>query len=102
MPLGTFLSNALGTALLGTFHILQNAHSPLSHNTCILLQGLADGYCGCLTTVSTYVAEVRTLDDRKAWFYAAISWATGQLLLLVILGPSFWAGHAREQQTCSF
>jgi CrcB protein len=102
MPLGTFIANVLGTALLGTFHVLQNTPTPVSQNACTILQGLADGYCGCLTTVSTFAAEVGTLTKRKAWFYAAISWSAGQLLLLVILGSSFWAGHVREQQTCSF
>jgi fluoride exporter len=102
MPLGTFTANALGTALLGTFHVLQNTPTPRSQNACTILQGLADGYCGCLTTVSTFAAEVGALPDWKAWFYAAVSWSAGQLLLLVILGPSFWTGHAREQITCSF
>lgn len=102
MPLGTFTANAFGTALLGVFHVLQNTASPKSAGACALLQGLSDGYCGCLTTVSTFAAEVGSLKKGKAWFYAAASWMTGQLLLLVILGPSFWAGHVREQQTCKF
>lgn len=102
MPLGTFTANALGTAMLGTFHLLQNTPSPLSQNACAILQGLADGYCGCLTTVSTFAAEVATLTTWKAWFYGTVSWTTGQLLLLVILGSSFWAGNVREQQTCKF
>lgn len=102
MPLGTFVANSLGTALLGTFHVLQNTPTPVSPNTCAILQGLADGYCGCLTTVSTFAAEVGTLTEWKSWFYALFSWIAGQLLLLVILGPSFWVGHVREQQTCSF
>jgi fluoride ion exporter CrcB/FEX len=92
----------LGTALLGTFHVLQSTSTPVSKNACNILQGLSDGYCGCLTTVSTFAAEVGALPQRKAWFYAVISWSVGQLLLLVILGPSFWGGHVREQPTCSF
>jgi CrcB protein len=102
MPLGTFTANTLGTALLGTFHILQNTRTPVSQNACTILQGLSDGYCGCLTTVSTFAAEVGTLIERKAWLYAVVSWGTGQLLLLVILGPAFWAGHVGLQQTCRF
>ncbi|KAF7977431.1 hypothetical protein HWV62_3584 [Athelia sp. TMB] len=102
MPLGTFTANALGTALLGTFHVLQNTAAPKSANACALLQGLLDGYCGCLTTVSTFAAEVGALKKQKAWFYAALSWITGQLLLLVILGPSIWVGNVREQPTCRF
>jgi fluoride exporter len=102
IPLGTFTANSLGTALLGMFRVLQSIPSPVSQNVCALLQGLGDGYCGCLTTVSTFAAEVDTLEEWKAWFYAAISWVTGQLLLLVIFGSSYWAGHVREQMTCSF
>lgn len=102
MPLGTFTANMLGTALLGTFHVLQNTSPTQSLNTCAILQGLADGYCGCLTTVSTFAAEVSALKEWKSWLYAAVSWSTGQLLLLVILGSSFWAGHVSEQMTCRF
>lgn len=102
MPLGTFTANVIGTALLGAFHVLQSTSTPPSPKICAILQGLGDGYCGCLTTVSTFAAEVGTLRERKAWFYAVVSWGTGQLLLLVVLGPSFWAGHISEQPTCRF
>jgi len=102
MPLGTFTANALGTALLGAFHVIQSTPTPPSQNACGILQGLSDGYCGCLTTVSTFAAEVGTLTRWNAWFYAMVSWSTGQLLLLMILGPSWWAGHVRLQQTCRF
>jgi len=102
MPLGTFTANMFGTALLGTFRVLQSTSSPVSPNACSLLQGLGDGYCGCLTTISTFAAELATLQEWKAWFYGALSWCTGQLVLLVVLGPSFWAGNVHEQVTCSF
>lgn len=102
MPLGTFTANMLGTALLGVFHVLQGTSNPVSENACALLQGLEDGYCGCLTTISTFAAEVDALPDKKSWFYVATSWITAQLLLLVILGPSFWAGNVSERTTCVF
>ncbi|KAL6309665.1 CrcB-like protein-domain-containing protein [Sparassis latifolia] len=102
MPLGTFSANMLGTALIGMFTVLQGMHSPPSPRACALLRGLSDGYCGCLTTVSTFAAEVATLDDAKAWLYVVASCVTAQLLLLVILGPSYWAGHVSEQSTCQY
>ncbi|KAJ8587424.1 hypothetical protein M405DRAFT_821614 [Rhizopogon salebrosus TDB-379] len=102
IPLGTFVANSLGTALLGFFHVLQGLPDALSPNTCSVLQGLGDGYCGCLTTVSTFAAEIAALKGWKAASYTIISWITGQLLLLVIMGSSFWAGHVKEQVTCSF
>ena len=101
-PLGTFTANALGTALLGTFHVLQGVPSAVSPDTCSLLQGLGDGYCGCLTTVSTFAAEVDALEGWKASLYVILSWVVGQLLLLLIMGSSFWAGHVSKQMTCSF
>ena len=101
-PLGTFAANAFGSALIGVFHVLQSTQTPPSPNACAVLQGLIDGYCGCLTTVSTFATEVTTLSPKKAWFYVVLSWVTCQLLLLVILGPSYWAGHVSENVTCVF
>ncbi|KDQ64578.1 hypothetical protein JAAARDRAFT_117173 [Jaapia argillacea MUCL 33604] len=101
-PLGTYTANSLGTAFLGAFHVLQSVTTPLSLGSCAILQGLADGYCGCLTTVSTFAAEVDASRDASGYFYVALSWGTGQLLLLLILGSSYWAGHISEQVTCRY
>ncbi|KAI0702881.1 CrcB-like protein-domain-containing protein [Cytidiella melzeri] len=101
-PLGTYAANTFGTALIGTFHVLQSTHTPPSPYACAVLQGLIDGYCGCLTTVSTFATEVASLSPGKAWFYVVLSWVTCQLLLLVILGPSYWAGDVIENPTCVF
>ncbi|KAI0771574.1 CrcB-like protein-domain-containing protein [Trametes elegans] len=103
-PLGTFAANVLGTALLGTFQVLQSAQHPhpLGANACSVLKGLADGYCGCLTTVSTFAAEVDALDNRKSWIYVTLSWLVSQMLLAVILGPSIGAGHVSRQITCVY
>lgn len=102
LPLGTLVANSVGTALLGTFHVLQRLSNPVSPNACSLLQGLGDGYCGCLTTVSTFAAELRDLKWWKSVRYGLISWGAGQLLLLVVIGPSMWAGHVGKTITCSF
>jgi fluoride exporter len=103
IPLGTLAANLIGTTLLGALHVIQNlSNGPVPPDTCAILQGLSDGYCGCLTTVSTFAVEVRGLRLWKGTRYAFISWAAGQLLLLVILGPSFWTGRAKEQLTCRF
>ena len=101
-PLGTFAANAIGTALLGLFRVLQGLPSPVSPTACSLLQGLGDGYCGCLSTVSTFATEVATLGGWASWFYVLVSWVVGQLLLLLIMGPSFWVGHVDKQVGCMF
>ena len=103
-PLGTFAANTLGTALLGTFQVLQTIQhpAPLGARACAVLRGLADGYCGCLTTVSTFAAEVDALDGRRAWIYVSFSWLVSQVLLAVIIGPSIGAGHVSRQITCRY
>ena len=101
-PLGTLTANAVGTALIGTFHVLQGVRGPVSPNACAVLQGLMDGYCGCLTTVSTFATEVAALEPGRAWLYVVVSWVVSQLLLLVILGSSYWAGNVSETVTCAF
>ncbi|PCH41090.1 hypothetical protein WOLCODRAFT_137184 [Wolfiporia cocos MD-104 SS10] len=101
-PVGTFSANMLGTALIGMFMVLQSTRGPPSPNACNVLSGLANGYCGCLTTVSTFAAEVAALENKKSWFYAILSIVVAQLLLLVILGPSYWAGNVSEQTTCAY
>ncbi|KAF9268035.1 hypothetical protein L218DRAFT_853602 [Marasmius fiardii PR-910] len=106
LPLGTFAANMFGTCLLAVFHVLQNigvSASPVSPHTCSLLQGLGDGYCGCLTTISTFAAEIRALrtffDKAK---YVLMSWVIGQGLMLVVFGPALLSGGVRRGRLCVF
>ncbi|KAF7355371.1 hypothetical protein MSAN_01453700 [Mycena sanguinolenta] len=103
-PLGTYAANAFGTALLGTFHVLQSTvNRPLSGATCTMLQALGDGYCGCLTTISTFAAEIATLQTAgHKYRYALTTWITGQVILVCIFGALFWGGSIEKGQTCVF
>ena len=102
LPLGTLAANSLGTGLLAMFHALQGLPDRRSPNACAVLQGLADGYCGCLTTVSTFIVEVNALTTGKKWLYSTITLVIGQILMLVILGSSLWAGGVVAQGTCVY
>lgn len=89
-PLGTFAVNTFGTAMESMFYALQ--HVPLGGRVdCQVLQGLMDGFCGCLTTVSTWVAELKALRIKHAYIYGAASVAAGVSLMVVIMGPVQWS-----------
>lgn len=101
-PLGTFTVNILGTAFLGMFYDLQ--HSPLATAGrgvlgCQVLQGMMDGFCGCLTTVSTWVAELKGLRRRHAYIYGTSSVVVALAFLVVEMGPMRW-GKGFVAPTC--
>lgn len=84
-PIGTFMANMLGTAVLGMLLALQYTPGKTLLQ-CQVIQGIEDGFCGTLTTVSTFIVELKKLERKHAYVYALVSWGVGQLLMLVILG----------------
>ncbi|OAA74211.1 CrcB-like protein [Cordyceps fumosorosea ARSEF 2679] len=90
-PLGTFAANILGTMILGAaWDIAHSAASGGGVLGCQLLQGVEDGFCGCLTTVSTWVAELSSLRRRSAYVYGVVSVALATALMVVIMGSLRW------------
>ncbi|RAH41197.1 FluC/FEX family fluoride channel [Aspergillus brunneoviolaceus CBS 621.78] len=95
-PLGTFAANITGTAVLGMAYCLQ--HSSISAATlgggsvtgCQVLQGIMDGFCGCLTTVSTWALELIDLRPQHAYVYGVISVVVAFCLLVVEIGSLKW------------
>lgn len=99
LPIGTLSANALGTGLLAAFHVIQR--TLVSSAACVTLQGLIDGYCGCLSTVSSFAVEMRGLKGRRAWRYFGVSYVVGQLLMVTIVGGPWWSGRITEHSMCS-
>ncbi len=88
-PLGTFVVNIFGTAIIGMSYDLQ--HVPLGGVVgCQVLQGIEDGFCGCLTTVSTWVSELSSLRRRNAYRYGAASVIVALCFLVIIMGSLQW------------
>jgi fluoride exporter len=88
-PLGTFVVNIFGTAIIGMSYDLQ--HVPLGGVVgCQVLQGIEDGFCGCLTTVSTWVSELSSLRRRNSYRYGAASVIVALCFLIVIMGSMQW------------
>jgi CrcB protein len=97
-PLGTFVVNVFGTIVLGMCYDLQ--HAPFwtagrlvvggGQVGCQVLHGVMDGFCGCLTTVSTWVLELKTLRNRHAYVYGLASVGVSLAFLVVIMGSLRW------------
>ena len=91
-PLGTFAVNMFGTAVLGMAFDLQHAPAigASMHDSCVVLQGIMEGFCGCLTTVSTWVAEINGLRRRHGWIYGLGSVGVALALMVIIMGSMGW------------
>lgn len=88
-PIGTFAANIFGTAVLGMCYDI--AHVPLGGVVgCQVLQGVEDGFCGCLTTISTWVAELSSLRRKHAYAYGTTSVVTALALMIAIMGGLRW------------
>lgn len=94
-PLGTFVANIFGTIVLGMAWDLQHATGigagpGAGAAGCSVLEGVMEGFCGCLTTVSTWVLELDGLRRRHAWVYGLASVAVGLGFMVVIMGSMGW------------
>ncbi|KAF2712831.1 hypothetical protein K504DRAFT_449624 [Pleomassaria siparia CBS 279.74] len=96
-PLGTFAANIFGTAVLGLAYALQ--HAPLYPTDgkigggilgCQILAGITEGFCGCLTTISTWVSELRSLRKHHAYVYGTATIVLGFSFVTVIIGSVHW------------
>ncbi|KAK7737806.1 hypothetical protein SLS53_006426 [Cytospora paraplurivora] len=88
-PLGTFAVNVFGTAILGMAWDLQ--HVPIGGVIgCQVLQGIEDGFCGCLTTVSTWMSELTSLRRRQAWVYGLVTVVASFAVMVAIMGGLRW------------
>ena len=79
-PCGTFAANMLGSWVLAA--AMAAAKFGLSYHAIdaqAALYGVVTGFCGCLTTMSTFALELHTLPREAGYFYAAASVAGAQL-----------------------
>lgn len=94
LPLGTLAANILAVLIFAITAVLQRSHPSFLQGRGVraaLLVGLQDGFCGSLSTVSTFVVELRNLPRRDAYRYFIISWVLAQLVLVVVLGSYLWS-----------
>ncbi|WP_327113288.1 fluoride efflux transporter CrcB [Nocardia sp. NBC_01730] len=87
-PWGTFVVNLVGCLVLGG---LTGAGSALSTPLFVLL---GTGFCGALTTYSTFSYETVRLAERGAYFYAAMNVVVSVVAGLGTTLASYAAVHA--------
>lgn len=89
-PIGTFIANIFGTVVLAALSIVQSGVyiTPIA---CYVIDGLASGYCGCLTTISTFMVELTSLERKHSYLYGLITIVVSQCFMFIILGSYIWS-----------
>ena len=62
----------------------------LSTISCAILNGIENGFCGCLSTISTFAVELDTLIRKHAYVYATVSIGVSLVLLISVVGIPAW------------
>ena len=100
-PIGTFASNILATTISAVSYVIQHLNPTACNSTTfVMLQGLVDGYTGCLSTVSTYAAEIHVMSRRHAWRYTLVSCIAAQAVLVLVIGTTTWKGVVQVSSGC--
>ncbi|VVT56642.1 uncharacterized protein SAPINGB_P005192 [Magnusiomyces paraingens] len=103
-PVGTFICNIFAVLVLSSLVLVQRGASPSSpigeklpiggvvHGAvrCDVVRALADGFCGSLSTISTFVNELMGMNVMRAYIYGTISVSVGLASVVLILGSYIW------------
>jgi fluoride ion exporter CrcB/FEX len=88
-PLGTLLANVIGSYIyFGMVAINEYVHTSSQIEQQVVIS-VIQGYCGCLTTVSTFILEVDTIKKRKFIYLYFIITLLPIQIVYIILGDIF-------------
>jgi CrcB protein len=93
LPIGTFLANMIATLIIAGVTAAQRRPRALGNGIqCNALWAIQQGFCGCLSTVSTFAVEASTVKGWKLkWGYVFGSVISGHLLVLAVVGGVGWS-----------
>eukprot|EP01129_Flabellula_baltica_P009700 TRINITY_DN4006_c0_g1_i1.p1 TRINITY_DN4006_c0_g1~~TRINITY_DN4006_c0_g1_i1.p1 ORF type:complete len:314 (-),score=38.49 TRINITY_DN4006_c0_g1_i1:1241-2182(-) len=81
-PFFTFIANFLGAIL---YVVMYYVTASLNSNVQTILRSLIlTGFCGCLTTVSTWIGEIHKLSDKNSYIYTVVTVLSTQAVVLPI------------------
>lgn len=90
-PIGTFLANISATLLVSGVYAAQRLPSGQGATRCNALYAIQQGFCGCLSTVSTFTVESRIIGRKRwKWVYVGTSVVLGHVIVLAIVGGVEW------------
>lgn len=103
LPVYTLLVNMIAAATSALLaYVLDEScgsHAITDPRWRAVLKGVSAGFCGSLSTVSSFADEVRRLgemDRKRPFVYVATTLLGGQALALLILAPSFASTNGCE------
>ena len=98
-PIGTFIANMLGVTLLALMTV---SSFSVTGTPCLFVLAVSNGYCGCLSTVSTFIIELDALPASNRWRYALATILSGLLIVFAIAGSYVWSKSLSVSNTsCS-
>jgi len=100
LRLGTLLANLGACAVMVLVVAAMAAHGCFDARpwAAAALRGVASGFCGSLSTMSTFVAQLHEMDKVHALAYGLLSWA-GALALMCTTLAAFLA-HTSASSVC--
>ena len=88
-PLGTLLANIIGSYIYFGMVTINEYVSTLSPLVRQVIMSVIQGYCGCLTTVSTFILELDTIKKRRYIYAYFIATVLPIQVVYIILGDIF-------------
>lgn len=92
LPWGTLIANLFATLLVGLLFVWKSSSS--NTGATYFIMGATTGFCGCLSTVSTFIMEVHIHSNknlRHNFYYVVLSLGASQFILLIVNGSYVWS-----------
>ncbi|PWA03414.1 hypothetical protein BB558_000419, partial [Smittium angustum] len=84
VPAGTLTANLLAVLILSVATGIRMTF-PIKKSVCLLLNfGIGTGFCGCLSTISTFINELSSFPKAKSYKYFFISVIPSQIMIMTV------------------